>query len=62
MNVPDLVRVHEVLSPKESDVFTDHGTASLNVTPLQKLPIELEEQCTTIVMETLTVLEEPLKP
>ena len=27
-NVPDLVRVHEVLSPKESDVFTDHGTVS----------------------------------
>ena len=62
MNVPDLVRVREVLSPKESDVFTDHGTVSLNVTPLQKLPIELKEQCMTIVMETLTVLEEPLKP
>ena len=25
-NVPDRVRVREVLSPKESDVFTDHGT------------------------------------
>ena len=28
-NVPDRVRVREVLSPKESDVFTDHGTLSL---------------------------------
>ena len=27
-NVPDRVRVREVLSPKESDVFTDHGTLS----------------------------------
>ena len=27
-NVPDCVRVLEVLSPKESDVFTDHGTVS----------------------------------
>ena len=27
-NVPDRVRVREVLSPKESDVFTDHGTVS----------------------------------
>ena len=27
-NVPDRVRVREVLSPKESDVFTDHGTES----------------------------------
>ena len=27
-NVPDRVRVLEVLSPKESDVFTDHGTVS----------------------------------
>ena len=35
-NVPDRVRVHEVLSPKESDVFTDHGT--VNFTPIQKLP------------------------
>ena len=25
-NVPDRVRVREVLSPKEWDVFTDHGT------------------------------------
>ena len=25
-NVPDRVRVLEVLSPKQSDVFTDHGT------------------------------------
>ena len=25
-NVPDRVRVREVLSPKESDVFTDYGT------------------------------------
>ena len=25
-NVPDCVRVCEVLTPKESDVFTDHGT------------------------------------
>ena len=37
MNVPDRVHVPEVLSPKESDVFTDHGTVSLNFTPLQKL-------------------------
>ena len=36
-NVPDRVHVPEVLSPKESDVFTDHGTVSLNFTPLQKL-------------------------
>ena len=28
MNVPDRVHVPEVLSPKESDVFTDHGTVS----------------------------------
>ena len=28
MNVPDRVRVREVLSQKESDVFTDHGTVS----------------------------------
>ena len=27
-NVPDRVSVREVLSPKESDVFTDHGTVS----------------------------------
>ena len=27
-NVPDRVRVLEFLSPKESDVFTDHGTVS----------------------------------
>ena len=27
-NVPDRVRVREVLSPKESDVSTDHGTVS----------------------------------
>ena len=27
-NVPDSVRVLEFLSPKESDVFTDHGTVS----------------------------------
>ena len=27
-NVPDRFRVREVLSPKESDVFTDHGTVS----------------------------------
>ena len=27
-NVPDRVRVREVLSPKESDVFTDHGMVS----------------------------------
>ena len=27
-NVLDRVRVREVLSPKESDVFTDHGTVS----------------------------------
>ena len=27
-NVPDRVRVREVLSPKESDVFTDHCTVS----------------------------------
>ena len=27
-NVPDRVRVREVFSPKESDVFTDHGTVS----------------------------------
>ena len=27
-NVPDRVRVREVLSQKESDVFTDHGTVS----------------------------------
>ena len=27
-NVPDRVRVRELLSPKESDVFTDHGTVS----------------------------------
>ena len=37
MNVPDRVHVPEVLSPKESDVFTDHGMVSLNFTPLQKL-------------------------
>ena len=28
MNVPDRVCMLEVLSPKESDVFTDHGTVS----------------------------------
>ena len=28
MNMPDRVRLREVLSPKESDVFTDHGTVS----------------------------------
>ena len=39
-NVPDRVRVREVLSPKESDVFTDHGTVSFEFTPLLKLPIE----------------------
>ena len=27
-NVPDRVHVRELLSPKESDVFTDHGTVS----------------------------------
>ena len=27
-NVPDRFRVREVLSPKESDVFTDHGTVA----------------------------------
>ena len=27
-NVPDRVGVREMLSPKESDVFTDHGTVS----------------------------------
>lgn len=27
-NLPDRIRVREVLSPKESDVFTDHGTVS----------------------------------
>ena len=27
-SVPDRVRVREVLSPKESDVFKDHGTVS----------------------------------
>lgn len=27
-NLPNRVRVREVLSPKESDVFTDHGTVS----------------------------------
>ena len=27
-NMPDRVRLREVLSPKESDVFTDHGTVS----------------------------------
>ena len=27
-NVPDRVREREVFSPKESDVFTDHGTVS----------------------------------
>ena len=26
--MPDRVRVREVLSPKESDVFTDHGMVS----------------------------------
>ena len=36
-NVPDRVRVSEVLCPKESDVFPDHGTCLLNFTPLQKL-------------------------
>ena len=36
-NVPDRVRVSEVLCPNESDVFPDHGTCLLNFTPLQKL-------------------------
>ena len=36
-NVPDRVRVSEVLCPKESDVFPDHGKCLLNFTPLQKL-------------------------
>ena len=30
-NVPDRVSVREMLSPKESDVFTDHGTVSFEI-------------------------------
>ena len=29
-NVPDLVRVREVPSPKKTDVFTDHGSVSFD--------------------------------
>ena len=37
VNMPDRVRVSEVLCPNESDVFPDHATCLLNFTPLQKL-------------------------
>ena len=36
-NVPDRVGVREMLSPKESDVFTDMARCLLNFTTLQKL-------------------------
>ena len=41
-NVPDRVRVLEVLRPKESDVFTDHGTVSFEFHASTKASLKIK--------------------
>jgi hypothetical protein len=36
-NVPNLVNIHEVLSPTEAEVFTDHNISIFNKTSFQPI-------------------------
>ena len=48
-NVPDRFRVREMLSPKESDVFTEHGTVSFefhaSTKPTHKIKRTVYDYC-----------------
>lgn len=58
-----LVHVHKVLSPKESDVFTDHGMVSFEFYASTKATHRVKRTVYDyIVMVTLTVFEELSKP
>lgn len=63
MNGPDCTRVHEVLSPKESDVFTEHGRVSFEFHTSTKATHKIKNcWCMIITMLTLIVIGELLQP